>query len=367
MDLLRVDPYGLPRCLEGIQGRPLWKRTSRVVIFLREASWSHWARPVLLRSARAQAAMLQRKLILQLQPRPTPLPKLRPCIAATAPLTETSALRAWLSPRPKTVPSSPPAWMTISSCLLIRRASRPCRLRRWICGRVRRGQGAHVEDGEQRCYSASMKEKAQSTTPWLTSMKAIEAYCVGKKASDLTKTSLDAVTGATLVDAPNYLKLVSEVAGSDDITTTGAYAGDGSDLKMGCATAAAHGDKRSRKPFPLCRGTCWLLRASTSSSSPTLRLPAGARAQFGRRLRRRVRRGQGAHVQVGELRYVQRQHEGKGPVHYAVDRIHVAIESFVAGQKIADVKAKGPDAVSGATLVDTAGYVDTAVAAAKTA
>ena len=64
-------------------------------------------------------------------------------------------------------------------------------------------------------YSASMKEKAQSTTPWLTSMKAIEAYCVGKKASDLTKTSLDAVTGATLVDAPNYLKLVSEVAGSD--------------------------------------------------------------------------------------------------------------------------------------------------------
>ena len=82
-------------------------------------------------------------------------------------------------------------------------------------------------------YSASMKEKAQSTTPWLTSMKAIEAYCVGKKASDLTKTSLDAVTGATLVDAPNYLKLVSEVAGSDDITTTGAYAGDGSDLKMG--------------------------------------------------------------------------------------------------------------------------------------
>ena len=54
-------------------------------------------------------------------------------------------------------------------------------------------------------YSASMKEKAQSTTPWLTSMKAIEAYCVGKKASDLTKTSLDAVTGATLVDAPNYL------------------------------------------------------------------------------------------------------------------------------------------------------------------
>ena len=85
-------------------------------------------------------------------------------------------------------------------------------------------------------------------------MKAIEAYCVGKKASDLTKTSLDAVTGATLVDAPNYLKLVSEVAGSDDITTTGAYAGDGSDLKMGCATAAAHGDKAFAEAVSLVQG-----------------------------------------------------------------------------------------------------------------
>ena len=44
-----------------------------------------------------------------------------------------------------------------------------------------------------------------------------------------------------------------------------------------------------------------------------------------------------------------------------------AIEAFIAGRKIADVKAKGPDAVSGATLVDTAGYVEAAVSAAKAA
>ena len=42
-----------------------------------------------------------------------------------------------------------------------------------------------------------------------------------------------------------------------------------------------------------------------------------------------------------------------------------AIESFVAGQAIGDVKAKGPDAVSGATLVDTANYVQAAATAAK--
>ena len=171
-------------------------------------------------------------------------------------------------------------------------------------------------------YSASMKEKAQSTTPWLTSMKAIEAYCVGKKASDLTKTSLDAVTGATLVDAPNYLKLVSEVAGSDDITTTGAYAGDGSDLKMGCATAAAHGDKAFAEAVSLVQGDVLVASSidefqfADASSAGLVPVP-NSDAAFAEG------RGQGAHVQVGELRYVQRQHEGKGPVHYAVDRIHV--------------------------------------------
>ncbi len=151
-------------------------------------------------------------------------------------------------------------------------------------------------------YSASMKEKAQSTTPWLTSMKAIEAYCVGKKASDLTKTSLDAVTGATLVDAPNYLKLVSEVAGSErhhhDV------------VRMPATVPTSRWDapprlltvtRRSRKPFPLCRGTCWVASSidefQFADASSAGLVPV---AQFGRRLRRRVRRGQGAHVQVGE-------------------------------------------------------------------
>lgn len=172
-------------------------------------------------------------------------------------------------------------------------------------------------------YSASMKEKAQSTTPWLTSMKAIEAYCVGKKASDLTKTSLDAVTGATLVDAPNYLKLVSEVAGSDDITTTGAYAGDGSDLKMGRATAAAHGDKAFAEAVSLVQGDVLVASSidefqfADASSAGLVPVP-NSDAAFAEGYAE-----QGAHVQVGELRYVQRQHEGKGPVHYAVDRIHV--------------------------------------------
>ena len=177
-------------------------------------------------------------------------------------------------------------------------------------------------------------------------MKAIEAYCVGKKASDLTKTSLDAVTGATLVDAPNYLKLVSEVAGSDDITTTGAYAGDGSDLKMGCATAAAHGDKAFAEAVSLVQGDVLV-----ASSIDEFQFADASSAGL-------------VPVPNSDAAFAEGYAEGKALMSKSVNS---DIESFVAGQKIADVKAKGPDAVSGATLVDTAGYVDTAVAAAKTA
>lgn len=217
-------------------------------------------------------------------------------------------------------------------------------------------------------YSASMKEKAQSTTPWLTSMKAIEAYCVGKKASGLTKTSLDAVTGATLVDASNYLKLVSEVAGSDDITTTGAYAGDGSDLKMGRATAAAHGDKAFAEAVSLVQGDVLVASSidefqfADASSAGLVPVP-NSDAAFaegyaeGKALMSKS---------VNSDMYSASMKEKAQSTTPWIESMS-AIESFVAGQKIADVKAKGPDAVSGATLVDTAGYVDTAVAAAKTA
>ena len=181
-------------------------------------------------------------------------------------------------------------------------------------------------------YSASMKEKAQSTTPWLTSMKAIEAYCVGKKASDLTKTSLDAVTGATLVDAPNYLKLVSEVAVS---------------LVQGDVLVASSIDE-----FQFADASSAGLVPVPNSDAAFAEGYAEGKALMSK--------------SVNSDMYSASMKEKAQSTTPWIESMS-AIESFVAGQKIADVKAKGPDAVSGATLVDTAGYVDTAVAAAKTA
>lgn len=230
------------------------------------------------------------------------------------------------------------------------------------------GQELMSKSVNSEAYSAMMKEKAQATTPWLTSMEAIEAYCVGKKPSELTKTGLDAVSGATLVDTPNYIKLVSQVAESKDLTTTGTYIGDGSDLKLGRVNAAAHGDKAFAEAVSLVQGDV-LVAASIDefqfidATTEGLEPVPNSDAAFAE--------GYAAGVtlmskSVNSKVYSAMMKEKAQATTPWVESMS-AIESFIAGQKIADVKAKGPDAVSGATLVDTAGYVEAAVSAAKAA
>lgn len=217
-------------------------------------------------------------------------------------------------------------------------------------------------------YSALMKEKAQSTTPWLTSVEAIEAYCVGKKAADLTKAKLDAVSGATLVDAPNYMKLIAEVAQSNDTTTTGSYTGDGSDLKLGRVNAAAHGDKAFAEAVSLVQGDVLVassidefqfMDAATADLVPVPNSDAAFASGYAAD-KALVSKSVNSDIYSASMK------EKAQSTTPWIDSIS-AIESFIAGQKIADVKVKGPDAVSGATLVDTAGYVEAAVSAAKAA
>ncbi len=54
-------------------------------------------------------------------------------------------------------------------------------------------------------YSASMKEKAQSTTPWIESMSAIESFVPDRRSPDVKAKGPDAVSGATLVDTAGYV------------------------------------------------------------------------------------------------------------------------------------------------------------------
>jgi hypothetical protein len=224
--------------------------------------------------------------------------------------------------------------------------------------------------GNSAVYSNAMAAKGGSTQEWAVSMKAIEEYAVGKKPADLEKTSgADAVAGATLVDTANYLKAIATVAGADDLTTQGTYTGDGSDLSMGHALAAAHGDKAFASAVSLVQnGTIvassiddfQFMAKDTAGITPVPNSDAGF--------------GQGyasgmvlCSKSVNSDVYSQTM-KSKGNATQPWLTSMQAIESYVAGKTPSQLGSSvGVDAVSGATLADTAGYIQAAVSAAKAA
>lgn len=215
-------------------------------------------------------------------------------------------------------------------------------------------------------YSAMIAEKAQSKQKWVTSMEAIQEYAVGKKPADLANAGFDAVSGATLVDTPNYLKLIGEVAEMKDLTTTGTYTGDGSDLKMGRVITVAHGDRTFAEAVALVQGDVLVaasidefqfMGADSEGIIPVPNSDAGL--------------GEGCaegmvlmSKSVSSDMYSNMMKEKAQATVPWVESM-AAIEAFVAGQKVSEVAAKGPDAVSGATLVDTVAYVEAAKKAAQ--
>lgn len=216
-------------------------------------------------------------------------------------------------------------------------------------------------------YSASMKEKADSTQPWLTSMQAIEASTVGKQPSDLEHAGVDAVSGATLVDTPNYLAAVAEIAKNNDIIAEGSYTGDGSDLELGMILAAAHGDKCFTSAIALVQnGT--IVAASIDDfqymAADTEGIEAVPNSDAGF--------GEGAaegkalvSKSVNSPVYSKSLKEKGGATQDWITSMD-AIEAYLAGTTIAGAKAPSVDAVSGATLVDTTNYAQAAIEAAKT-
>ena len=85
--------------------------------------------------------------------------------------------------------------------------------------------GSKVENNDQ--YSALMKEKAGSTVSIADNYKAIQNFVKGKTIEELKEVvagaedgkAIDAVTGATLVDTKGYLEAIIETAeGRDNVT-----------------------------------------------------------------------------------------------------------------------------------------------------
>lgn len=217
-------------------------------------------------------------------------------------------------------------------------------------------------------YSRMMQEQGPASVPWLASMRALEAYCVGKRPSELAHSGLEAVSGATLVDTPHYFKLVAEVACNMGPTTTGSYVGDGSDLKLGRANGSAHGPKAFAEAVTLVQGDV-IVAASideflfVDASLPGWSPVPNSDKAFGKACAPGVAL---MSKWMNSDLYSAMIREYAPSVVLWADSC-AAIESFLAGRKIAQAEAKGPDAVSGATLLDTAGYVRAAAQAAREA
>ena len=213
-------------------------------------------------------------------------------------------------------------------------------------------------------YSARMKEKAQSTQPWLESIKAIEQNCVGKKAAEID--AADAVSGATLVDTPNYTKLVLEVIGDDAITAKGTL-GEGA-AKLSRVNGAAHGEKAFADAVVLVQDGMAVaasidefqfMDASTDGLKPVPSSDGkfGANVVEGKAL--------ASKSQNSDIYSAHMKEKAQATTEWIASMR--SIEDYIAGKKADELKKVRPDAVSGATLVDTVGYVAVAEKAVEMA
>ncbi len=205
-------------------------------------------------------------------------------------------------------------------------------------------------------YSARMAENGGATQQWADCMAAIEEYCVGKTADELSDVAADAVSGSTLVDTVNYLALVGEVAGDDYHVSSGTFTGDGSDLAMGRSYVVAHGESAFCDACSLVQGDT-LVAASIDefqfSDAETYEGVPNSDASFGENYADGVVLMSKA---VNSDAYFSAMEERGGATTPWLDSIQ-AIEEYCAGNAIEDVVADSADSVSGATLVDTANYV----------
>lgn len=215
-------------------------------------------------------------------------------------------------------------------------------------------------------YSAMMAEKAGSTVKWADSMAAIEEYAVGKKPDELKSAGLDTVSGATLVDAPNYLAGIAEVAENDAIASEGTFDPSSGEVALGRVNASCHGTKAFGNAVSLVQGNA-IIAASIDEfqfvavGDNVVSVP-NSDAAFGTDyyVAGQTLTSKSANNEA----YSAMLAEKAGSTTPWLTSIE-AIEGALAGQKTSDVSIDGPDAVSGATLVDTANYAKAAIAAAK--
>ena len=228
-------------------------------------------------------------------------------------------------------------------------------------------------------YSKMMAEKGGSTVALDANFDAIQNFAVGKTISELEDVAakgaeaVDAVSGATLVDTAGYLSAIVDAAKNAQTTQAVEFNGSSEDLKLNVVYGAAHGTKCFTEAVAVVKDDVILAAylddfQFTSTDAGVTAVPNSDSDFAAGYAEGKVLMSKRANAD-----YYSKMMAEKGGSTVALDANFDAIQNFAVGKTISeleDVAAKGAeavDAVSGATLVDTAGYLSAIVDAAKNA
>lgn len=224
-------------------------------------------------------------------------------------------------------------------------------------------------------YSKLMTDYAGSTVAIDTNYDAIQSFAVGKTIDELLQTAegddaVDAVSGATLADTPGYLKAIAEAALAAKDSQAVEFTGDSDALTLKVAYGAAHGTKCFTSAAALTDGEKIVLSyidefQFIDSSADVTGVP-NSDSDF----KEGCAEGKVLCSKRVNAAYYSKNMAEKGGSTVAIDANYDAIQNHINGMSISDVtdlaaEESPVDAISGATLADTAGYLKAVLDAAK--
>lgn len=226
-------------------------------------------------------------------------------------------------------------------------------------------------------YSGLMAEKAGSTVRIDDNFDAIQSFVVGKTIAEVealatgdAQAAIDAVTGATLADTAGYLGAIVQAAKNAQGTQAVEFTGDPANLKLNVAYGAANGENCFTAAAALTRGDTIVLSyldefQFLDAGEGVVGVPNSTEA-FAEDY---------AEGKVLCSKRMCTDYYSAMMADYAGSTVRIndnfdAIQNYVNGMTVAQAEAlagdeNAVDAVTGATLANTAKYVGTIVGAAK--
>ena len=223
-------------------------------------------------------------------------------------------------------------------------------------------------------YSALMADHAGSTVRIDDNYDAIQTFAVGKTIAEVESVAagegaVDAVSGATLADTAGYLSAIVQAAKNAQETQAVEFSGSSDSLKLNVAYGAAHGDKCFTAAAALTDGDKIVLSyldefqftdAGDVKGVPNSDAEFAAGYAEGKVLISK-------RMEADYYSALMAEHAGST---VRIDVNYDAIQAHVNGMTVVETEAlagseNAVDAVSGATLADTANYVGVIAKAAR--